>query len=301
MLESVQREKVRFSSGGEECVAWYYPGTNGACVVMAGGFAVPKEPGTDRFARRFQQAGFGALAFDYRRLGENGGSPRLVLGLRDHVADWLAAIAYARSLPGVDPGRIALWGFSASGGLVMEAAARAPEVAAVVAQCANVGGVAATRAPARYQTPGAMLRLVGRGVRDALGGVFGREPLLVALAGAPGTVALVTTPDGWVVPHPLDPDGLYPEWRQAVAARSALTMPLHRPGRAASRVRCPLLVVACDQDLTAPPGPAIAAAERALRGEVVSLPGGHYAPFLDAHEQAVQEELGFLERHLGRR
>ena len=27
-------------------------------------------------------------------------------------------------------------------------------------------------------------------------------------------------------------------------------------------------------------------------------PGGHYAPFLDAHEQAVAAELSFLHRHV---
>lgn len=46
MRDSAQREKVRFTSGGPECVAWHYPETNAACVVMAGGFAVTKEPGT---------------------------------------------------------------------------------------------------------------------------------------------------------------------------------------------------------------------------------------------------------------
>ena len=43
----VDRKKVRFVSGDTECAAWYYAGTNGACVIMAGGFAVTKEPGTD--------------------------------------------------------------------------------------------------------------------------------------------------------------------------------------------------------------------------------------------------------------
>ena len=42
----MERETVRFVSGDAECVAWYYPGTNGGCVVMAGGFGVMKEPGT---------------------------------------------------------------------------------------------------------------------------------------------------------------------------------------------------------------------------------------------------------------
>jgi hypothetical protein len=49
---SAQREKVRFVSGDAECAAWHYPGSNGACVIMIGGFAVTNEAGTDLFARR---------------------------------------------------------------------------------------------------------------------------------------------------------------------------------------------------------------------------------------------------------
>ena len=104
---SEQRAKVRFVSGDNECAAWHYPGTNGACIVMAGGFAVTKEPATDKFARRFSESGFTVLAFDYRRLGESGGQPRLVQPVRDMLADWQAAIGCARNLPGVDPARVA--------------------------------------------------------------------------------------------------------------------------------------------------------------------------------------------------
>ena len=78
MGDYVERVKVRFASGDAECVAWHYLGTNGACVVMAGGGAVTKEPGTDLFAKRFNEAGFSVLAFDYRRLGGSGGRPRQV-------------------------------------------------------------------------------------------------------------------------------------------------------------------------------------------------------------------------------
>ncbi len=48
----MERQKAWFASDDTECAAWHYPGTNGACVIMAGGFAVTKEPGTDRFALR---------------------------------------------------------------------------------------------------------------------------------------------------------------------------------------------------------------------------------------------------------
>ena len=128
----MERQKIRFVSGGTECAAWQYPGINGSCVVMTGGFAVTKEPGTDLFARRFNEAGFGVLAFDYRNIGESGGQPRQVQRVGEQLADWQAAIGCARALPGADPARLAIWGFSASGGHVFRTAARNPELAAAI-------------------------------------------------------------------------------------------------------------------------------------------------------------------------
>src|SRR5215470_14428453 len=177
------REKVRFLSGDTECVAWHYPTETGACVIMAGGFAVTKEPATDRFARHFHDAGFGVLAFDYRRLGESGGRPRQVVRLRDQLADWDAAIAHAATLPGVDPARLAIWGFSLSGGHMFRVAAAHPELAAAIAQSPNADGPAASRNAMRYQRPSAMLRLTGRALLDAVGGLVGRPPRLVPLDG----------------------------------------------------------------------------------------------------------------------
>ena len=143
-----------------------------------------------------------------------------------------------------------------------------------------------------------MLRFTGRGILDALGGLVGRPPLLVPLAGEPGTVALLTTPDALDGDRALNPDNRYPDWQQEVAARSALRLGFYRPGRDASRVRCPLLVLVCDQDQSAPAGAAVRAAGARPAAELVRLPGGHYAPFLDGHEQAVDAELSFLRRHL---
>lgn len=293
----MQREKVRFVSGGVECAAWFYPGSTRACVVMAGGFAVTKEPGTDLFAPRFQEAGFAVLAFDYRRIGESGGTPRYVLPIRDQLGDWQAALDFAATLPGVDPARIAAWGFSASGGHVFRVAARNPQLAAVVAQTPNAGGFAATRYAARHQKPSAMLRFTGRAIRDMARGVLGRAPLLVPLAGPPGTVAALTTPDAQDGNRALRGDR-YPDWPQSVAARSALPLAFYRPGRFAARVRSPLLVLVCEQDQAASPAAAIAAARRAPNADLVSMPGGHYQPFLGGHEEAVAAEVAFLRRHL---
>jgi uncharacterized protein len=83
-----------------------------------------------------------------------------------------------------------------------------------------------------------------------------------------------------------------------MAARSALRISFYRPGRYASRVGCPVLVIAYERDGAALPGPAIRAAQRAPRGELVRLPGGHYEGYLGGHERAVEIQLDFLRRHL---
>jgi pimeloyl-ACP methyl ester carboxylesterase len=177
-------------------------------------------------------------------------------------------------------------------------AASDPRLAAAIAQTPNADGLAVARKAARYQTPLAMLRLIGWGILDAFGGLLGRPPLLVPLAGEPGTVAVLTTPDGRDGNTALNPGNRYPDWQQTVAARSVLRLVFYRPGRAASRIRCPLLVVVCDQDRSALADPAVHAARRAPRGELVGLAGGHYQPFLSGHERAVAAELDFLRRHL---
>jgi uncharacterized protein len=295
---SFDRRKVRFPSGGDGTRAgWHYPGRNGACLVMAGGLAVTKEPATDRLAPRFQAAGFSVLAIDFRGLGESDGTPRLVLHARDQQADFHAAIAFARTLPEVDPGRVVLWGFSSSGGHVFPVAAGEPRLAAAIAQAPLADGPATMPNALRSMTPLAALRLNARAVRDVVGRRLGRDPVLVPLSGPRGSVASLTTPDGQKGPQALDPDGVHSGWRQEVAAGSALAMGFYRPGRAAPRVSCPLLVLVYEDDRSALPGPATRAGERAPAGEVVRLPGDHYTPMTDGLEQAVELQLDFLERH----
>lgn len=300
MQTSVERDKVGFESGAETCVGWHYRGTNGGCVVMAAGGGVVKEPGTDRFAERFHAAGFSVLAFDYRRLGESGGWPRQIVRVGEQLADWQAAIEFAAKLSEVDPAKVAIWGYSLSGGHVFRVAARNPQLAAAIAHAPLADGQAAMPNAIRHQTPLGTLRLTGRGLLDAAGGVFGRGPLTVPLAARRGTAAMLSTPNALDADKALKRDE-YPEWRQEIAARSALRIGFYQPGRHAARVTCPLLVIVHDQDQSALAAPAVRAAQRAPRGELKHLPGGHYGGSLDAHEQAVQVQLAFLERHVQNR
>jgi pimeloyl-ACP methyl ester carboxylesterase len=257
---------------------------------MAAGLGLPRSPATDRFASRFHAAGHSVVAFDYRHLGDSGGTPRLVAPLRGQLADWRAAVAAAAALPEVHADRIVLWGFSVSGGHVVRVAADGAPVAAVIAQTPALDGIAITRHAIRYEPFSVVARFNARVVADAVGAVFRRAPRLVPLAGRAGELALLTTPDAL--------DGVHETGNGEIAARSAARVIGYRPGRAASRVRCPILFVVADDDRSALPGPALRAAGRAANADVLRVRGGHYAPFLDAHEDVVAGELDFIQRTL---
>lgn len=298
---AAQREGITFRSGTDDCAAWHYRGSNGACVVMAGGAGVTKEPATDRFAARFHAAGYSVLAFDHRHFGESGGTPRQVLRVREQLADWEAAVDCAASLPGVAAGKIAGWGFSLAAGHLLRLAARPPDqhrLAAVIAQAPLADGAVSSPRALGHETPGVLARFPLIALRDVARGLADREPLVVPLAGPRGAVAMLTTPDATDCDRALNPGNAYPQWQQTIAARSVVPIGLYRPGRAASRISCPLLAVISSRDQSVLAAPALKAARRAPGGEVLQVDGTHYAAFLDQHETVVAAELDFLRRHL---
>ncbi|ELB86205.1 hypothetical protein Rwratislav_46190, partial [Rhodococcus wratislaviensis IFP 2016] len=110
-------------------------------MVLAHGWSGVREQRLDAFAERFAAAGVTALVFDYRYFGASKGEPRQLLDIDSQLDDWDSAVAFVRSRPDIDPSRVALWGTSLSGGLVLTAAARDRRVAAVVSQVPYVDGL----------------------------------------------------------------------------------------------------------------------------------------------------------------
>src|SRR5215469_15357514 len=297
---AAHREGITFRSGTDDCAAWHYQGSNGGCVVMAGGAGVTKEPGTDRFAARFHAAGYSVLAFDHRHFGESGGTPRQVVRVREQLADWEAALDCAASLPGVAAGKIAGWGFSLAAGHLFRLAARpaGQRLAAVIAQAPLVDGAVSSPHALRHETASVLARFPLIALRDVARGLAGREPLVVPLAGPRGAVAMLTTPDAVDGDLALNPGNAYPDWQQTIAARSVIPISLYRPGTSASRISCPLLAVISTRDQSVLAAPALKAASKAPQAEVLQIDGTHYAAFLDQHETVVAAELDFLRRHL---
>jgi hypothetical protein len=224
----------------------------------------------DAYAERFAAAGFGAIAFDYRHFGASGGEPRQLLDIGRQLQDWRAAIAYARSLPWVDPERVAVFGSSFGGGHAILTAAGDPRLAAAIAQCPFTDGFAS----ATTLGPRSTAKLAPLVARDLLAQARGGEPVLVPLAAPGGEAGLMTAPDALDGYLGLLPPGI--PFVNAVAARVAPRITMHRPGRATSRIAAPILFCVCDADSVAPAKATLRHAARAPRGEVVRYPFGHF-------------------------
>lgn len=189
-----RREELSFDSWGQRCAAWLYRPAGEEptpLIIMAHGWTGVREQGLDRFAERFVDAGLAALVFDYRHFGASEGEPRQLLDVSRQLADWASALSYARTLPGVDRARLALWGTSFSGGHVLATAARDHGVAAVIAQVPFVDGIAALRSAGLGRT----LALTWAGLHDLASSLVGRPPHMITSVGPPGTLAVMSTPD----------------------------------------------------------------------------------------------------------
>lgn len=263
---------------------------------MAHGIGGIRTARLDAFAERFSQAGIAALVFDYRHLGTSEGDPRGLIDITKQREDYRAAIAYARSLQGIDPQQIALWGTSFSGGHVLTLAAEDDRIAAAILTNPYVDGLAELQKSRRTTPLRVRLALARKSLIDESRQLRGRQPHRVDLTGPPGSVALITTPDavpGFESILPPDRAG----WEPAVPARILLRIATDRPTRRLAAIRCPLLVCVCDYDQITPVRPAVRVAHNAPCGQLHRYPLQHFDVFTgDGFEHVVRDQTTFL-RH----
>lgn len=283
----IRRDFV-FDSGGDPCAAWLYPPTEtvgmAPVVVMAHGLSGTRRDRLGPFAERFATAGFAALVFDHRGFGDSEGEPDLFHPARQ-LEDWRAAIAFARSLPGIDSAKVVTFGSSMGGGNALAAAAKDPGIAAAISQVPFLDIVR----QAHRSSPSVTARMVVAAIR-------GRH---VQAVGQPSEPAFINAPggeEGWRRVVSIGEDS---RWRNRVSSRWILGRPF-RPVRHARNLHCPWLVCVGEADRVARPGPAVAAARRAPRGELRTYPGVDHFDVYDgpAHEALVADQIEFLQRHL---
>ncbi len=284
----MDRRDLTFAAGHDSCAAWLYPAVGEAAtapaVVMAHGLSGTRRDRLGAFAERFAAAGFVVLVFDHRGFGDSRGEPDLFDPARQ-LEDWRAAIAFARSLPEVDGARVATFGSSMGGGNALAAAAEDPRIAAAISQVPFLDIVKqAHRSSPRVTAR--MLAAVAQGrYLPAVG-----QPDEPALIHAPGGE------EGWRRVVSIGEDS---RWRNRVSSRWLLGRP-YRPVRHAAKLHCPWLVCVGEADRVAKPGPAIAAARRAPKGELRTDTGVDHFDIYDGpgHEALVADQLEFLRRHL---
>jgi pimeloyl-ACP methyl ester carboxylesterase len=258
---------------------------------MAHGLGAVRTMRLDAYAERFSAAGYACLVFDYRNFGDSEGEPRQLLDISMQLQDWTVAVAYAKTLAGIDHNRIGLWGTSFGGGHVIATAARLPGIAAVVSQCPFTDSIAS------LGTVNRLISVTALAVRDLIGARLGRPPVMVPTAGRPGEVALMNAPDAYSGYMRLVPEGT--TLRNEVAARIGVKMLPYRPGRLASKITCPILFCVCETDSVAPSGPTRRYAATAPRGEVRLYPEGHFGIYVDdAFERVIADQIEFLDKNL---
>lgn len=254
---------------------------------MAHGLGGTRRSGLEPYAERFQAAGFHVLLFDYRNLGASEGEPCVVTVPRQQE-DWSNAIRHASTI-----GKVALWGTSFSGGHVIYAAARHPEVVAISCQAPLTDGLSAFFAALRRGGLRVAFQATLLAVADAIRGALGLPPVMMRIAGPPGSLAFLNSEDSLPGFSRLSPPG----GPTHLAARLALQTSRFRPITVAGRVRCPALIQICDRDVVTPVEPTQETA-RLLKAEVKHYDCGHFDVFFGGDfERAVSDQIDFFQRH----
>lgn len=297
---SVSRKDVSFNVKGTSISAWLYLPENVsapvACIIMGNGLGGTKDLILERYAIRYQPAGFAVLTFDYRHFGESEGEPRQLIWIPHQLEDYVAAIEYARGLKEVDPARIALWGTSMSGGHVIVTAVKDHTIACVSAQCPGLDGRASARMAFKREGIGYLLRMMVHGQRDLVRSWLGLSPHTMPIVGKPGGIAIMTTPDAYEFFEKLAPDTFINE----ACARIIIRGDKYRPVKHARNVRCPVLLQVCVHDNITP----LSAAEETEKelgkyGEVKHYPIGHFDIYIGENfEKAMSDQLEFFKKHL---
>lgn len=289
----MDRTDLRFHSRDAHCAAWLYrpvpTGGDAPCVVMAHGFSLTRHDGLARYAEAFCAAGFAVLLYDHRHLGDSDGRSRQRVDLAEMLEDRRAAVTFARRLPGVDPDRIVVWGFSMSAGSAVEVAATDPRIVAAVLVCPLLDGRWRAKR-GLLNDPGNVAWMIAQAAKDTMGYA------VISATAPPGQRGMLNDPgeaDGFAA---IVADGS--PWRNEVRAAPTRGYSNYRPGVHAGRVHCPVLINAGHRDITVSPAAVERFARQAPRAEVRRYDIDHFGAFHgDPSRRIATDQADWLRGH----
>lgn len=292
------REDSDFFSDGQRCAAWLYRPANSSVgnppiIVMAHGFAGERTFRLPQYATKFANQGMAVLLFDYRHFGDSAGEPRNMVDHRRQHRDWLAALAHAKSIEGIDRERIALWGTSFSGGHVVSVAADHPHVRAIVSQAPMLHVLRSLRVDAKF-----IAAALWHAVHDYLRAMLRLSPHYIPIVASPGQFAALHQ-EGCEAGYRSMISSTDNHWENKCTARSLLSSACFRPSRKASSVHCQALFVLAQHDHVIRSSVSEKIARQVPLAEVVWYPVDHFDVYMgDVFEEISQRQADFLTRHL---
>lgn len=293
--------RTQFRSGQDHCAAWITepdPALHGEgphpAVVLVHGFGATHGMRLAQYEQAFATAGMVVLAFDFRHLGDSGGSPRQLVSVRRQLNDIDAALDFIREHTAVDPARVAVWGTSMGATHVTLTAANHPELAAAVVQCPVLN----TRNAAFSSGLRHVAKLAGPITSDLIRAALHLPRRYLAIADEPGREAIVTVPgarQGWLG---MVSDGV--AFDNRVTASVGAELVLLNAAAKASEIQIPFLVCVSDHETLMDPRIAARVARQAPQGEAIHYPADHFEVYhAPLAEGIIADQTAFLMRHLG--
>lgn len=255
------------------------------CVVMSHGFTALKVMGLEPYAQVFVDAGLACLVYDHRNWGDSGGEPRGETDPWRQLSDMRDAVTFVRTLPQIDPSRVAVWGTSYSGGHALMMGALDRRLRAVVSQVPLVDGLGFFRNAVQGGGEKILARL--NEDRDAR---FRGEPPQTVRSAPPGS----TTAE-WAAL--VDPQGV---WPNRMTLRSLELVASYMPMAYTWQIApTPLLMLVAEEDEITPLGPQLDAFNAAgAPKELLRYPCRHYDVYTRLQPETAAAARDFLVRHL---
>lgn len=272
------------------------------CVIMGHGYSATVDGMVaDAYAEVLHRAGLAVLLFDHEGFGHSDGEPRRVINRWLQCRGYQHALDHAATLDAVDPSRLALWGDSLSGSVVLTVGAFDERVAALVVQVPACG-----RSVGPADPDGSSYRALR---------AFYAEADVIASADVSEPMPVVS-PDQSTTPSLLEPATAF-EWFTEYGGRDGSTW-VNNARTAASvtpvpyftdhvvpHLRCPSLWIIAEDDEMPGAEPEVALHCFELAGGAASkvlIDGGHFGllyPDRPAFARSSQTQAAFLVTALG--
>ncbi|WP_329561227.1 alpha/beta hydrolase [Kitasatospora sp. NBC_01266] len=291
------RTEVEFRSGGHVLRGWLEQPADRTgpvpVVVMTHGFGGVKEWLAEASAR-MAAAGFAVLAYDHPHFGTSDGLPRQHIDPTAQVHGYRDAISYVQSRPDLDASRVAVWGTSLAGAVVLVVGAVDPRVRAVIAQIPMLQPWTTLR---RMIPQAELDSLLAALSADRSGRCAGRPAAVIPIAGDGPGAAL---PDQGVRDHLVERAADSATFRNEVTLAGIDALLEFAPEAFVERIGPrPLLMTVADADTLCPTDLALAAFAAAREPKSLQLiPGGHHSVYRDQFEPAINGQIEFLRTHL---